>query len=218
AVKLLRGYKFTIIDIDDPLYTGDGKCIGETDYESLLTEGSPDYKWEWPKDENGPITRNYTSGTTGDPKGVVFHHRGAFLNAFGNAYVWNMQRHPVYLWTLPAFHASGWCFPWTITALAGTHVCLRKVVAKDIFDLIEKHTVTHMSAAPIVINTMIHAPAHEKKSFSSTIEVMIAGSAPRAAVLEAMDAIGFNATHVFGATEAYGPSMSCEWHAEWDEL
>lgn len=207
-----------IVDIDDPLYTGAGARLGAIEYEELLKEGDPAYKWAWPESEADPITLNYTSGTTGDPKGVVYHHRGAFLNAFGNAYVWNMQRHPVYLWTLPAFHASGWCFPWTVTALAGTHVCLRKVVAKDIFDLIEKHDVTHMSAAPIVVNTMIHAPEHEKKAFGRTIEVMTAGSAPPAAVLEAMDAMGFNATHVFGATEVYGPSMSCEWHAEWDEL
>jgi fatty-acyl-CoA synthase len=218
ALKLLKDYKLTIVDIDDPVYTGEGQRIGEIEYEELLLEGSPDFKWEWPKDEWDPITLNYTSGTTGDPKGVVYHHRGAFLNAFGNSYVWNMQRHPVYLWTLPAFHASGWCFPWTITALAGTHVCLRKVVAKDIYELIEKHGVTHMCAAPIVVNTMIHCPANEKKSFGRTIEVMTAGSAPPAAVLQAMDALGFNATHVFGATEVYGPSMSCEWKAEWDGL
>jgi fatty-acyl-CoA synthase len=205
-----------VIDIDDHLYEGPGEQLGEMEYEAFLQTGDADYTWEWPKDEWEPIALNYTSGTTGDPKGVVYNHRGAYLNSIGNALVWNMQAHPNYLWTLPMFHASGWCFHWTVTMLAGTHVMLRKVDAGDIFRLIGKHDVTHFTAAPIVLNILLNAPAEVKQKFDRTIEVMTAGSAPPAAVLEAMEAIGCNVTHVYGGTEVYGPNMSCAWHMPWN--
>lgn len=206
-----------VIDIDDP-YCDEGELLGECDYETLLGEGDPNYKWTWPGDEWDALAMNYTSGTTGDPKGVVYHHRGAFLNSLGNALAWNMTHHPVYLWTLPMFHASGWCFHWTITAMAGTHICLRRIDAKLIFDLIEKHNVTHFTGAPIILNFLINAPEEHKKQFDRTIKAMTAGSAPPAAVLEAMAKMGFDVTHVYGATEVFGPNMSCAWHPEWEEL
>lgn len=218
ALTRMKGQKPIVVDIDDPAYDGDEECIGEIEYEDFLCEGRADFKWSYPDDEWEPIALHYTSGTTGDPKGVVYHHRGAYLNSFGNVYTWNMQRHPVYLWTLPAFHAGGWCFHWTITLMGGTHICLRKVDAAKIYDLIEEHNVTHLSAAPIVVNTIIHAPANVKRTYERTIQVMIAGSAPPAAVLKSMEAQGFAATHVYGATEAYGPCMSCEWNEEWDMM
>lgn len=209
--------KPVVIDIDDLQYEG-GELLGEMDYEALLATGNPDYDWQWPADEWDAIAMNYTSGTTGDPKGVVYHHRGAFLNAMGNAVAWNMNQHPVYLWTLPMFHASGWCFHWTITAMAGTHVCLRKVDPALIFPLIKEHEVTHFTGAPIVLNMLINAPAEVKYRFGRIVNVMTAGSAPPSAVLEAMASMGFDVTHVYGATEVFGPNMSCAWHPEWDAL
>ena len=207
-----------VIDIDDPLHEG-GELLGEKDYEALLAEGDPEFAWRYPNDEWDAITLNYTSGTTGDPKGVVYHHRGAYLNAIGNALAFNsMPAHPVYLWTLPMFHASGWCFPWTVTALAGTHVCMRKVEAAAVFELIEKHGVTHFTAAPVVLNMLINAPENVKRTFGRTIEVMTAGSAPPATVLEAMERLEFNVTHVYGGTEVFGPNMSCAWEPEWNAL
>ncbi|MCH2546314.1 MAG: acyl-CoA synthetase [Alphaproteobacteria bacterium] len=206
-----------IIDIDDPEYKG-GTLLGDADYEAFIATGDPEFDWYWPNDEWDAISMNYTSGTTGDPKGVVYHHRGAFLNSMGNAVAWNMQHHPVYLWTLPMFHASGWCFHWTITAMAGTHICLRKVEAAPIFDLIKTHHVTYFTAAPIVLNMLVNAPPEVKKRFDYTVKVMTAGSAPPAAVLEAMATMGFDVTHVYGATEVFGPNMSCAWHPEWSAL
>ncbi len=207
-----------VIDIDDPLHEA-GELLGEKDYEAFLMEGDANYDWKWPTDEWDALALNYTSGTTGDPKGVVYHHRGAYLNAIGNVLAFNsMPAHPVYLWTLPMFHASGWCFPWTVTALAGTHICLRKVEAAAVFDMIEKHKVTHFTAAPVVLNMLINAPSEVQKRFSRTIEVMTAGSAPPATVLAATDAMGFNVTHVYGGTEVFGPNMSCAWHPQWNEL
>lgn len=206
-----------VIDIDDPSFEG-GKLLGEKDYEALLAEGDADYAWQWPEDEWDAISMNYTSGTTGDPKGVVYHHRGAFLNAMGNTSVWNMTHHPVFLWTLPMFHASGWCFHWTITAMAGTHVCLRKVTAEAIFDMIERHGIDYFTGAPVVLNMLIHAPDAIKRDFGRVIKVMTAGSAPPVSVLEAMAEMGFDVTHVYGATEVFGPNMSCAWHPEWNAL
>jgi len=217
ALAIMKN-KPIVVDIDDALYTGDKTPLGEIEYEAFIAAGDPEFVWQPPEDEWAPIALNYTSGTTGDPKGVVYHHRGAYLNAIGNALVWNMQTHPVYLWTLPMFHASGWCFHWTITAMAGTHVCLRKVDAADIFSLIEKHGITHFTAAPIVLNFLINAPTEVKKKYGRIIEVMTAGSAPPAPVLAAMETMDFNVTHVYGATEVFGPNMSCAWNDEWNAL
>jgi fatty-acyl-CoA synthase len=219
ALQLLDANERPVmIDIDDELHQ-EGELLGEKNYEALLAEGDPDFKWQWPGDEWDALALNYTSGTTGNPKGVVYHHRGAYLNAIGNVLAFNsMPAHPVYLWTLPMFHASGWCFPWTITALAGTHICLRKVEAAAVFEMIEKFGVTHFTAAPVVLNMLIHAPESVKRKFGRTIQVMTAGSAPPAAVLEAMERMEFNVTHVYGGTEVFGPNMSCAWHPEWDAL
>jgi len=197
---------------------GSGKTIGSTDYEALIAEGDAAQAWHWPDDEWDAISLNYTSGTTGDPKGVVYSHRGAYLNALGNALAWNMPQFPTYLWTLPMFHASGWVFPWTLAALTATHICLPKVDAAEIFRLIEKHHVTHFTAAPIVLNMLIHAPEAVKKKIDWTVQVMTAGSAPTPTVLENMQKMGFNVTHVYGATEAYGPNMSCAWDPKWNAL
>jgi fatty-acyl-CoA synthase len=216
ALALIDG-KPLIIDIDDPHYAG-GQALSDSDYEAFLATGDPKYDWLWPADEWDALSMNYTSGTTGDPKGVVYCHRGAFLNALGNAVAWNMSHHPVYLWTLPMFHASGWCFHWTITAMAGTHVCLRKVDPALIFPLLKQHRITHFTGAPIVLNMLINAPAEIKEKFDYSIKVMTAGSAPPAATLEAMAQMGFEVTHVYGATEAYGPNVICAWKPEWDAL
>jgi fatty-acyl-CoA synthase len=219
ALALMKGAKPTIIDIDDTdPDLANHPLIGEKNYAALLDEGDADFNWVRPQDEWQALALNYTSGTTGDPKGVVYHHRGAYLNAIGNVLAWAMPPHPVYLWTLPMFHASGWCFHWTLAAVAGTHICLRKVVAKDIFTLLEKHRVTHFTAAPIVLNFLINAKKEDQKQFDHTIEVMTAGSAPAATVLAHMDNMGFNVTHVYGATEVFGPNMSCAWKPEWDGL
>ncbi len=217
ALALMKA-KPAVIDIHDALCREPTEAISAEEYETFIASGDPDFAWRLPEDEWAPIALNYTSGTTGNPKGVVYHHRGAYLNAIGNALVWNMRAHPVYLWTLPMFHASGWCFHWTITAMAGTHVCLRKVDAKEIFALIEEHGVTHFTAAPVVLNFLIHAPAEVKKRYGRIIEVMTAGSAPPAPVIAAMEEMGFNITHVYGATEVFGPNMSCAWHPEWNAL
>lgn len=207
-----------VIDIDDALCET-GELLGEKNYEALLDEGSENFEWLWPQDEWDAISLNYTSGTTGNPKGVVYHHRGAFINALGNVLAFNaMPAHPVYLWTLPMFHASGWCFPWAVTAVAGTHVCLRKVEAAKVFELLEAHHVTHFTAAPVVLNMLIHAPKEVKRHFGRTIQVMTAGSAPPAPVLEAMERMDFNVTHVYGGTEVFGPNVSCAWHENWSAL
>lgn len=206
-----------VIDIDDPQHIG-GRLIGEKDYEALLAEGDPAFAWQWPEDEWDAISMNYTSGTTGDPKGVVYTHRGAFLNAMGNATAWGMTHHPVYLWTLPMFHASGWCFHWTVTAMGGTHICLRKVDGEHMYQKLREHPVTHFTAAPIVLNMLINAADAASFRPEHIINVMTAGSAPPAAVLASMAKLGFNVTHVYGATEAYGPNMVCAWPPEWDAL
>jgi fatty-acyl-CoA synthase len=207
-----------VIDIDDPMNTAGGERLGELEYEELLNEGDPECAWRLPADEWDAISLNYTSGTTGNPKGVVYHHRGAALTATGNVLAWSMPRHPVYLWTLPMFHCNGWCFPWTLPLVAGTHVCLRQVAAKPIFDAIAEHGVTHLCGAPVVMNMLTNAGPDERRSFDRTINMMTAASAPPAAVLARIEAMGFKITHVYGLTETYGPSVVCDWKEEWDAL
>jgi fatty-acyl-CoA synthase len=204
-----------VIDIDDALAVG-GKKLGALDYEAFLADGDPSYAGERPADEWEAIALNYTSGTTGNPKGVVYHHRGAYLNALGNVLVWSMPQHPVYLWTLPMFHCNGWCFPWTVTAMAGTHVCLRRVEAKPIYAALAELGVTHMCGAPIVMTMLLNAAAADKRELPRAVEIMTAGSAPPAAVIEGMERLGFKIIHVYGLTEVYGPAVVCAWHGEWD--
>jgi fatty-acyl-CoA synthase len=206
-----------VIDIDDEL-APPGELLGRMNYEQFLAEGDPDFAWADPDDEWDAIALNYTSGTTGNPKGVVYHHRGAYLAALGNALVWSLPQHPTYLWTLPMFHCNGWCFPWTITALAGTHVCLRRVEAGAIFAAIEREHVTHLCGAPIVMNLLLNAPAEQRREFKHKVAMMTAGSAPPAAVLEGLEGLGFAITHVYGLTESYGPAVVSEWHGDWDAL
>ncbi|HZU90772.1 MAG TPA: acyl-CoA synthetase [Stellaceae bacterium] len=206
-----------VVDIIDPEGPG-GERLGDTDYEGFLAAGDPDFAEIMPRDEWDAIALNYTSGTTGNPKGVVYHHRGAHLNALGNILVWNMPTHPVYLWTLPMFHCNGWCFPWTVTALAGTHVCLRRVEAAAIYQAMAREGVTHLCGAPIVMNMLLNAKPDDKRRLDRRIAMMTAGAAPPAAVIEGMEEAGFDITHVYGLTECYGPAVVCAWHEEWDEL
>ena len=203
-----------VVDVDDALFDG-GAPQGEVEYEAFLADGDPGHEWAWPEDEWSACSLNYTSGTTGDPKGVVYHHRGAFLNAIGNMMVWALPPHPVYLWTLPLFHCNGWCFPWTVAALAGTNVCLRRVEAAPIFDAITEHGATHFCGAPIVLNMIANAPEAARRPLARTVEAMTAGAAPPAAVIEAMESQGFDVTHVYGLTETYGPSVVSAWRPEW---
>ena len=205
-----------VIDIDDPLGEG-GELLGEIDYEAFLQEGADDYPWRLPKDEWQAISLNYTSGTTGNPKGVVYHHRGAFLNAIGNLLVWNAPSQPVYLWTLPMFHCNGWCFTWSICAAGGTHVCLRRVEAGAIYQAIVEHEVTHFCGAPVVLNMLINAPKTQKRKLKHQVEAMTAAAPPPSTVLAAMEREGIRITHVYGLTETYGPAVVSAWHAEWDE-
>ena len=206
-----------VIDIADAMGPG-GERLGEADYEAFLTTGDPAFVEQRPQAEWDAIALNYTSGTTGNPKGVVYHHRGAYLNALGNVLVWGMRHHPVYLWTLPMFHCNGWCFPWTITAMAGTHVCLRRVKAATIYEAIARERVTHLCGAPVVMNMLLNAGPSLKRPLDRRIEMMTAGAAPPAAVIEGVEALGFHITHVYGLTEVYGPAVVCAWHDEWDEL
>jgi fatty-acyl-CoA synthase len=207
-----------VVDYDDAEFTGAGERLGGLEYEALLREGDAEFAWQMPDDEWDAISLNYTSGTTGDPKGVVYHHRGAYLLALGNVITCGMGKHPVYLWTLPMFHCNGWCFPWTLSVVAGTHVCLRAVRAAPIFDAIAARKVTHLCGAPIVMSTLLNAPAQEKKALPHVVEFVTAAAPPPEAVLAAMKAAGFNVTHVYGLTEVYGPACVNEWRREWDAL
>ena len=206
-----------LIDIDDPTYEG-GASIGETDYEAFIAGGDARYAWKLPEDEWDAITLNYTSGTTGNPKGVVYHHRGAYLHGVSNALTWNLPEGAVYLWTLPMFHCNGWCFPWTLAAVAGTSVCLRAVRAEPIFDLIRREKVTHFCGAPIVLNLLINADDALKRGIGQRVRVMTAGAAPPAAVIAGMEFMGFEVTQYYGLTETYGPSVACVWRDQWDGL
>ncbi|WP_061166458.1 acyl-CoA synthetase [Caballeronia hypogeia] len=207
-----------VIDVDDPQYTGAGERIGEIEYEAFLASGDPAYEWSPPSDEWNAICLNYTSGTTGNPKGVVYHHRGAYTNAVSNILEWDMPKHAVYLWTLPMFHCNGWCFPWTVAARAGVNVCLRRVDAKSIFDLIRSEGVTHYCGAPIVQNLLVNAPDEMKAGIDQKVHAMVAGAAPPAAMIEGMERMGFELTHVYGLTEVYGPATVCPQQAEWSAL
>ena len=213
----LLGKAIAVVDVEDAQYSG-GKRLGETTYEALLKEGSPEFRWRWPEDEWEAVSLNYTSGTTGNPKGVVYHHRGAYLNGVGNILVWGMPQHSVYLWTLPMFHCNGWCFPWTMAANAGTNICLRRVEVESIFRLIKEHRVTHYCGAPIVHQGLINAPQALRQGIDWTVSCLVAGAAPPAAVIEGMEKMGFSITHVYGLTETYGPATVCAKHLEWEQL
>jgi fatty-acyl-CoA synthase len=208
------GRPIPVVEIDDGL----GSPLGGTEYETFLAEGDPGADWTRPRDEWEPIALNYTSGTTGDPKGVVYHHRGAFLNALGNAITFGLDHRSVYLWTLPMFHCNGWTYTWAVTAVAGTHICLRRVEPAAIFASIAEDRVTHLCGAPIVLNMLVHAPEIDKRSFDHVVEVATGGAAPPSAVIEAMERMGFRVTHLYGLTESYGPTTVCAWQGEWAGL
>ena len=216
ALALLET-KPLVIDVDDPLFVG-GELLGEKDYEALLQEGDPEFVWSLPDNEWDAISLNYTSGTTGNPKGVVYHHRGAYLNAVCNLFEWGVPRHSVYLWTLPMFHCNGWCFPWAMAANAGTNVFLRRVDARQIFALIKQHRVTHYCAAPIVHNMLINVADECGQGIEHEVSCLVAGAAPPAVVIEGMQRLGFNITHVYGLTETYGPAGVCAKQPEWEGM
>ncbi len=217
TLKLVKTRPF-VIDVEDSEYPGLGKRLGSIEYDSFLASGDPEFAWSYPSDEWNAIALNYTSGTTGNPKGVVFHHRGAALMGYGNVVAANLPLHPVFLWTLPMFHCNGWCFPWTLSVVAGTHICLRWVRAKAIFEAIASHRVTHMCGAPIVMSTLIHARPEERMELPGRVEFITAAAPPPESVLAGMGDAGFNVTHVYGLTETYGPAVVNEWQPQWDGL
>ncbi|MDD5296336.1 MAG: acyl-CoA synthetase [Rhodocyclaceae bacterium] len=217
ALAMMSSKRPLVIDVADDSFVG-GDLIGSIEYEDFLKEGDPNFAWSLPSDEWNAISLNYTSGTTGNPKGVVYHHRGAYLNAASNIISWGMPQHSVYLWTLPMFHCNGWCFPWTMAANSGVSICLRKIDATLIFDLIRKHKVTHYCAAPIVHGMLINAPESVRAGVEHKVSALIAGAAPPASIIEGMERLGFDLTHVYGLTETYGPAAVCAKHEEWDSL
>ncbi|MCU0839846.1 MAG: AMP-binding protein, partial [Rhodospirillales bacterium] len=212
------GRDILVIDVDDPTAGSRGERLGALDYEALLAQGDPAFLAPGPADEWEAISLNYTSGTTGDPKGVVYHHRGAYLTAVGNVLAWGLPRHPRYLWTLPMFHCNGWCFPWTLAAVAGTSVCLRGFTGPIIWKTIAEHRVSHFCGAPIVLNMVLNTPEADRAPFTHKVNVMTAAAPPPASTLEAMQRLGFEVTHVYGLTETYGPAVVCAWHDEWNAL
>ncbi len=210
--------EIVVIDIDDPEARIRGAALGEMDYEAFLATGDPAFDWRPPSDEWRAISLNYTSGTTGDPKGVVYHHRGAYLLAIGNVLAWDLAHHPVYLWTLPMFHCNGWCFPWTMAAIAGTSICLRQVTGDAVYGALSENRVTHFCGAPIVLSMLVNAPENQRRSIDHEVKVMTAAAPPPASTLEAMQRMGFRVTHVYGLTEVYGPAVVCSWQEEWNAL
>jgi 3-(methylthio)propionyl---CoA ligase len=218
ALTMTRSAKPIVIHADEREFEVQGELIGEMDYEDFLRGGDPDHDWAMPDDEWNAISLNYTSGTTGDPKGVVYHHRGAYLLAQGNVITAAMKKHPVYLWTLPMFHCNGWCFPWTMSVIGGTHVCLRWVRAKAIWQALAEHRVTHLCGAPVVMSTILGAPADDKRPLSQPVEFFTAAAPPPEAVLAAMAEAGFNVTHLYGLTETYGPAVVNDWKEDWSRL
>jgi len=207
-----------VVGVDDPLYTGPGGRVGEIEYEKFIAGGDPAFAWSLPRSEDDPIALNYTSGTTGRPKGVVYHHRGTFLESLGNIVAWPMPVHPVYLWTLPMFHCNGWCYPWSVTAMAGTHVCLRAVDPAQIFPMIVEHGVTHMCGAPTVLSMLIGAPDEQRRKFAQPVHIMTGGSPPPAKVIKGMEELGFKVLHIYGMTELQGPSTLCAEQEGWKTL
>jgi fatty-acyl-CoA synthase len=207
-----------VIDVDDPLYTGPGERLGSMEYEKFIAGGSKDFEWSLPEDEYAPIALNYTSGTTGRPKGVVYHHRGTFLESMGNITAWAMPARPVYLWTLPMFHCNGWCYPWSVVAMCGTHVCLRAVDPALIFPMIVEHGVTHMCGAPTVLGMLVAAPEEQRRRFAHPVHIMTGGSPPPAKVIKAMEDLGFQVLHIYGMTELQGPSTLCAVQEGWEKL
>jgi fatty-acyl-CoA synthase len=213
-----RSEPLLLIETQDALFTGQVQPLGGQDYEAFLAGGDPAFAWQLPGDEWDAIALNYTSGTTGNPKGVVYHHRGAAINAISNVLEWDVPKHAVYLWTLPMFHCNGWCFPWTVAARAGVNVCLRRVEPQAIFDAMRQHRVTHYCGAPIVHGLLVNAPAALKAGVPAGIKAMVAGAAPPASMIEGMEQMGFDLTHVYGLTEVYGPATVCAKHEQWDGL